>query len=467
MAMSQASRRRSVGAAARILGDVRRGIRLGKLVDELSRRPSGKVSEVYRASGALQAAYDFLEHETVRAEAVQRVASAEAAMLCRGEESVYLVLDGSSLNLTDTARRKGFGSIGPRVKGAQGLKVLNGLALTASGETIGVLSQQYWARGPKTKKGYRPLAGRESHRWHEAFDTARASLHEHAPETRLHVLADREADASLLMRHLLRSDSDFTIRANGNRKVKAGGRYVSVRSHLKKQTVLARHSVTIPRSGSRRARAVTLAIRAVEVTLVLRDHHIDEPFERTVTVIWAHEEDARGGAKALDWMLYTTVPARKAAQAVHAVVRYTYRWRIEDFHKQLKSGGGNVEDSQLRSQAAVIKWATLHAMIAARAQRLRDASRTTPDVPATSELSEAEIEALVIIKTMEKRRTETISAEGLKLAQAVRWIGDIGGFAVTGVSKKMPGTTIIGRGLERLVETTHLLHGLKALGKMR
>jgi hypothetical protein len=440
---------------------------LDEILGQLSMRPSGRVSKVFRDPAGLQAAYDFLEHDTIAAEAVQRVASIEAAARCCGQKSIFLVLDGSSFTLTDTAEEKGFGSIGSRGKGARGLKVMNALALGPAGQTIGILAQQYWARGERAKKGYRPLKSRESHRWHQAFDTAHAALREYAPKTKLHVLADREADAALLMRHLIRNGSDFTIRANGNRKVKVEDRCVGVRWLMRQQLVLARHTVAVPANGHRLARIATLAIRAAEVKLQLCDHHIGEHFERKVTVVWAHEENAPRGTEPLDWMLYTSVPVKNAKQAIAAVVRYTWRWRIEDFHKQMKSGGGNVEDSQLRSQNAVIKWATVHAMVAARAQRLRDASRATPEVPATTELTEAEVEALVLLKTMEKRKTETVTAEGLTLARAVRWIGDLGGFAVTGVSKKMPGTTIISRGLERVDETAQTIQGLRALGKMR
>ena len=437
------------------------------LVDGLSRHPSGKVSKVYRNPAELQAAYDFLEHDSVKAKAVQQVASAETAMLCSSEATVYLVLDGSSFKLTDKAKKKGFGSIGPRSKKARGLKVVNGLAVDPLGKTIGILTQRFWARGRKSRKGYHPLSKRESFRWHEAVDRAQAAMEEYAPTTKLHVLADREGDASLLMRHILRKGCDFTIRANGTRMVKVGNRRVGVRALMRKQKVLATHTVEVPKRDDQPARTARLTIRAAAVTLVLRDHHIGEPFERQVTVIWAHEPRPPYGAKPLDWMLYTTVPVKSAKSVVQAVIRYTFRWRIEDFHRQVKSGGGHVEDSQLRSVDALIKWATFQAMIAARAQRLRDASRKTPDLPATTELSETEVEALVLLKTLEKRRNETISAEGLTLARAVRWIGDLGGFAVTGASKKMPGTTIIGRGLERVLETAQLVHGLRAIGKMR
>ena len=215
------------------------------------------------------------------------LAAACSAARCCGQKSIFLVLDGSSLTLTDTAEEKGFGSIGSRGKGARGLKVMNALALGPSGQTIGILAQQYWARGERAKKGYRPLKSRESHRWHQAFDTAHAALREYAPKAKLHVLGDREADAALFMRHLLRNGSAFTIRANGNRKVKVGDRCVGVRWLMRRQLVLARHTVAVPGNGHRLARIATLAIRAAEVTLLLRDHHISEPFERKVTVVWA------------------------------------------------------------------------------------------------------------------------------------------------------------------------------------
>ena len=166
-------------------------------------------------------------------------------------------------------------------------------------------------------------------------------------------------------------------------------------------------------------------------------------------------------------MLYTTVEATTASEAVEAITRYSYRWRIEDFHRVLKRGGGCVEDSQLRSSAAVIKWATLHSILAGRAQRLRDAARSTPDLPAAAELSDPEIDALLLLKTQEKRRNEDISCVGLTLKLAVRWIADLGGFTATGKSQTPPGATVIGRGLERISDAVKLLDGLKAAGKLR
>jgi len=453
--------------AAKVLGDVRRATRMTSMLKVLSRNCCGEVSEAFTRPAEQQGAYDWLEHATVSAVAVQEVASAATARQCRGQEVVYCILDGSSLALTDHAKKKGFGSVGTHEAGGRGLKLLNALALNSKGQTIGVLAQDYWARPDKpVKRGYRPLKQRESYRWHEALDAARAALDANAPGTRMHVLGDREADASALMRHLLELPCEFTIRANGTRNVKVDGQYVPLMPLLKRQRCLATLKVDIPRKGGRPTRTAELEVRALRTEMKLRDHHTKHSTMASTTVVWAFERRPPRGAERLDWLLYTTEGLSSAA-SVAAVTRYTRRWRIEEFHKMLKTGGGCVEDSQLRSTAAAIKWATLHSIVASRAQRLRDLARTHSDAPATIELTGEEIEALVLLKTQEKRRNETVAADGLTIGRAVRWIGDLGGFAATGASQKMPGPTVIGRGLGRVLEAAAVVRALRDSGKIR
>jgi hypothetical protein len=449
------------------LGDARRGRRFRTIVASLATRRAGKVSDVFRDAAERQGAYDFLEHDNVKAASVQIAAGRAIARRCAEFDSIYLALDGSSLTLTDEGEDKGFGSIGTRQKGARGLKVLNALAIAPTGQTIGALAQCFWARTEPAKKGYRPLVARESCRWHDALESAQLALAADARQTSMHVLADREGDASLLMQRIVDGGRAFTIRANGTRKALVEGRKVYIPRLLKRQKPIARHSVAVPAKDGQPARIATLTVRAAHVQLVVRDHHLQQRRLLSLSVVWGREEKAPRRAKRLDWMLYTTVEAHTASNAVDALIRYTYRWRIEEFHRTLKRGGGCVEDSQLRSSEAVIKWATLHSIVASRVQRLRDAARTTPDLPASVELSDAEIEALVLLKTQEKRRNETISTEGLSLQRAVRWIGDLGGFTATGKSEKMPGPMVLGRGLERVLDAAQIVQALRAAGKLR
>ena len=162
----------------------------------------------------------------------------------------------------------------------------------------------------------------------------------------------------------------------------------------------------------------------------------------------------------------SNVETRDAAAACLAIDRYALRWRIEQFHRTWKSGVCHVEDTQLRSVEAVMKWATILGAVATRAESLRQTAREHPDAPATEILSDTEIRALVLMKQASAKRTETISAEGLTIAKAVRWIADLGGYVGNNNSGK-PGAITIGRGLERLLVSAQTIDQMTKAGLLR
>jgi hypothetical protein len=59
---------------------------------------------------------------------------------------VHVVIDGTSLRLTDSRRKKDFGAVGSTTNGARGLKVIHAYAVAADGTPVGILNQQWWAR---------------------------------------------------------------------------------------------------------------------------------------------------------------------------------------------------------------------------------------------------------------------------------------------------------------------------------
>jgi hypothetical protein len=206
----------------------------------------------------------------------------------------------------------------------------------------------------------------------------------------------------------------------------------------------------MPARANRQAREVELELRAARVPLVLRDHHVRERKTHQLTIVWVREVGRRPrGEPPVEWLLYTTRVGTSAQDAYAAVQRYTFRWRIEEMHRTWKSGACRVEDMQLRSRDAAIKWAVMLAAVAARIEKLKHLARTTPDEPASVALSESEIQALIVLKRDLKKRTEIVSDDTPSIAQAVRWIADIGGFTGS-KSSGPPGSVVIARGLERL-----------------
>lgn len=57
-----------------------------------------------------------------------------------------------------------------------------------------------------------------------------------------------------------------------------------------------------------------------------------------VSVVYAVETTPLEGEEAVSWMLLTTEFVTTAAEAETILRWYTYRWRVEEYHKILKSG---------------------------------------------------------------------------------------------------------------------------------
>ena len=143
--------------------------------------------------------------------------------------------------------------------------------------------------------------------------------------------------------------------------------------------------------------------------------------------------------------LLTTLPIDDAEQACAVVNAYSFRWRIEGFYRAWKCGPCRVEDNELRSAEAILKWAIVLATVNVRAVHLSRAARTTPDLPAAAEFTDDEIDATIVL-----REPKGISiGDRPPLHLVVRWIADLGGY--TGKSSGgPPGPTVIGRGMFRM-----------------
>jgi hypothetical protein len=57
-----------------------------------------------------------------------------------------------------------------------------------------------------------------------------------------------------------------------------------------------------------------------------------------LTVIQAQETSTPPGREKIDWKLITNLPVRSRKDAVEKLTWYAMRWKIETFHKILKSG---------------------------------------------------------------------------------------------------------------------------------
>jgi hypothetical protein len=223
-----------------------------------------------------------------------------------------------------------------------------------------------------------------------------------------------------------------------------------LRAHMARSRPLATFDLEVPAAPNRSARRAHMLMYAAKVTLRLRDRSAHKLSSLEVHVVWVRERSTTPrGEKPLDWMLLTSAPIDTTEQARVVVAGYSMRWRIEEFHRTWKTGSCKIEDTQLRSRHAIVRWATILAVVAARVERLKRLARNEAERPASDELTDVEIEVLIALKRRYKKRTELVPDDPPTIGQAVRWIADIGGY--TGKSSGgPPGSITIARGLDRL-----------------
>jgi len=231
----------------------------------------------------------------------------------------------------------------------------------------------------------------------------------------------------------------------------------------------------VPAQDGCPARLACVALRTASIELFLAHKYTNRYRALSLNVVSVREHarstsrPSRSGksrGRQLEWILLTNRPVDTVEQVREVVFGYTQRWRIEDFHRAWKTGVCNVEDSQLHARAHVIKWATVLAAVALRAERIKHLSREHPDRPASEELSDAEVKGLILLKRRYRKRTESIPDEMPTLATATRWIAELGGY--TGKSSGgPPGTITITRGLEQVRVAAQVIEALRASEKKR
>jgi hypothetical protein len=459
------------GSAA--LGDPRRTARLVRVAMRAAENPSGKLSEVFTSQRELDAAYDFVERDQTKVEQLEEAVGRSTASRCVGVGRVRVAVDGSSVTVVDGTGQKGVGRIGTDAAGARGLKVLNALAVDERGATIGPLAQSWWARpkapsrSSKQKRSERRRKKpeqKETRHWLKAIELSAERLE------RVGALGwfqlDREADAWPTLLALSQSGHWFTVRSAWDRVIEQTGHDKQyLRAHMAASCVIGTYELDVPGNGARRARTARMVMHAAEVTLLLRDVRTDKRHPLRVRVVWVHEQGTTpAGEKPLDWMLLTNAPIDTLKAASQVVLGYSVRWRVEEFHKTWKSGACNVEDTQLRSRNAIIRWATILAVVAARIERLKRLARTEPERPANEELTPVELEVLLALKRRYMKRTEKITDEIPTIGQAVRWLADIGGY--TGKSSGgPPGSITIQRGLARVKNGVEAVLAIREAGR--
>lgn len=441
------------------LGDSRRTRRLIRLAEAAAERPGGKVTHVCRTSATRQGAYDLLNSPRFGVGAIHRAVVTSTAWRCAEQEVSFVAVDGTSLSLTDRACEKDFGSIGARHMGVRGLKFINAYAIGADGTPLGLLQQLWWRRPAANTADVK-----ESSYWASTIENAALLLS--ATGAKGWFQLDREGDSAALLRVLHESGQLFTVRSShGSRPVVGGLHGKRLRHYAGRGAVRYFADIRIPGKVKRRSRLGRVCVRTTTVTLNLLDPERGS-LTLPVNVVDVRETGtAPRGEKPVHWRLLTNHPVASVRDVQRVVFGYQQRWRIEELHKTWKSGACAVEETQLRSADAVVKWATIMAATATRIERLKHLHRNEPERAASEELTTWEIQAAIILRRKYKKRTDPDPTPTPTMGEVVSWIADLGGY--TGKSSGgPPGSIVIRRGMEMIAPLAAGLEQLAEDGKL-
>jgi hypothetical protein len=435
------------------LGNRLRTMRLVALAAGAFDKPAGLITEVFAASGEREGAYKFAENEKVNTQAICAAACRAAAVRADKMPYVFVPVDGSSLSLPEYEgeAKRGVGSVGTRARHGTGVEVMNAVVIDPLGVPLGLFNQHWWIReGRATVPSQkRKLEEKETRYWFAAMTVGSNEWKKVNPTTRLWFQLDRGGDFREALSWAAESEEWVTIRAAHDRRT-ADAEQNYLWATLEKTDVQGSMTVELPATKKRKAREATLELRYAPVTLRLRN-----PWTKTKTFVtlWAllacEKDTPADGSEPVEWMLLTNHTIQSRADAELVLFGYTQRWRIEQFHRTWKSVC-RVEETQLRNVSHIERWATVLAAVAMRLLRLTYLSRATPKLPATAELSKAEVFALVI----EKGKGIYNPGDEIPLDVATRWIADLGGYVGPKSSGGPPGTTVLARGLRQLTSMT-------------
>jgi hypothetical protein len=384
------------------LGHVRLTQRLIKIISDKAAQPGGSYSQAVDGDRqALKGYYRFInnedEDEELTPETMLQTHRDQTIRRMMTESTVLIVQDTTELNYSTLLKCEGLGQIGSnqtKTK-SRGLNLHSCLAI--GGETglpLGVLQLNGYApESAKAKDPQRPIEEKESFRWLQGYDEA-AAIAELIPQTRVISVTDREGDMFELFDRR-RGDqgqkAHLLVRAKWDRSLDNSD--LKLFEELAAAPLAERFSLPVPRQRERAAtskkaarpnslaRIAEVEIRFKEVTL--NPPQTSELSSKQPLKLWAIylvEPHAPAGATSLRWFLLTTIPVTSAKVARQCVQYYCLRWRIEDWHRVLKSGC-KVLEYQNHSAEALLRNITMDAVIAWRIMLLVLLGREVPELP--------------------------------------------------------------------------------------
>ena len=395
------------------LGDKRLSRRLVNVAHAKAQTPGQAFSGAAKGDWAATKAYyrmiDQPEDSAVNLATILQPHRERTARRMKGQKTVLCVQDGSELNYTNLEKCSGLGDLKANQTGAKmkGLLLHSTFAIAPNGLPLGVLKAQCMApetRSPddQRKPSKIPIEEKKTFVWIEHHRDL-VDLAATMPQTQLVNVGDREADFFELFDEQRHSPCvDLLIRAQHDRTLSEAP--FKLFAAIRQTSVQSRVRVSVPKQSARPkkskqkakparpGRQAELALRHLTIQLPAPSYYRDkEPVE--IQLIHAVEENPPQGTKAVEWFLLTTLNIDSAKDLEKCLRWYTLRWRIEDWHRVLKSGC-KIDDLAHETAERLRRAIGINLVIAWRIMLMTLLGRETPELPAEILFSDIEVRTL-------------------------------------------------------------------------
>lgn len=330
-----------------------------------------------------------------------------------------------------------------------GILMHSSLAVTSEGLPLGLAAVKFWNREKfkgtaqlkrKINPTRVPIERKESIRWLENLRQSIALLGR--PERCIHV-GDRESDIYELYCLAKELGTHFVVRTVVDRL--AGDGEHTVMAEMSTAKSAGKHLIEV-RNDADEIERVTLDVRYKRIHVcppVGKQKHYP-PLD--LTVIHASEIGAPSGRKPILWKLVTDLGVNSLEDAIEKINFYAMRWKIEVFHKILKSGC-RAEDAKLRTADRLANLVALFCIISWRVLWMTMMARADPEADPAAAFTISEIAILdrLIGDTGNRAaKSGTLQIYLIKLAR-------LGGYLAR-IADPPPGNTVVWRGLRRLAD---------------
>ncbi len=315
------------------------------------------------------------------------------------------IQDTSYISYTSHIKTDGLGIISSRPGTnlskiqADGVVMHTSFAITTEGLPLGLLDQKIFARPQidneikkikkRTHNNSVTIEDKESIRWIESLIRSDDAMK--STNTQVITICDREADMYDFFEAANSAQSSVLVRACKDRLINKTSRYSrknreTLWGFIKILTSQGKIQVEIPARQDKEGRLATLDLHFGSLIMNPSQNNIRHRTEKlpdlNLQMVYVVEKNPPKNETPLEWVLLTNLPVTNFEEAIEKVRWYCLRWRIEVFHKILKSGL-RVEDCRLGTAERLIRYLTVMSVIAWRLFMITLVARTNPECPCT------------------------------------------------------------------------------------